>query len=95
MTVGIDIVHKAHLRREAIIILIQAPARRVNFTIREKETRLKMDRLLMDEVIYSAELSETLDNINAAVGITPFVVVPGNHASVAVALGLSHQGIED
>ena len=47
------------------------------------------------ELVASAELSEALDNINAAVGIAPFVVVPGDHPGVAVALGLSHQGIED
>src|SRR6266478_3986542 len=47
------------------------------------------------ELLASAELSEALDNVNAAVGIAPLVVVPGDHASVAVAFGLSHQRIED
>jgi hypothetical protein len=47
------------------------------------------------ELVASAELSEALDNVDAAVGIAPLVVVPRDHAGVTVALGLSHQGIED
>src|SRR6185436_5459357 len=38
---------------------------------------------------------QPVDQVDHAVGVAPFVVVPGDHLDVAVPLGMSRQGVED
>ena len=35
------------------------------------------------------------NQIRAAIGVTPFVVVPAEHAAVAITVGAGHQGVNN